>query len=168
LINSNNNIEEILSDLEGKLNIKFKGNKQIQVMEYIAILNFKKIGVTVKKLISQFNYKKDYAEKVLHGLKSRGIVKASGIREGHMKTYFLSNMQDYIPLPEDLDINKENLSDHKEKYDIDQDMIMTLCKMITNNPGGFHDIRLQTRLICKEDYDRLTLHGESRWYIKSD
>ena len=45
---------------------------------------------------------------------------------------------------------------------------MTLCKAITNHPGGFHDIRLQTRLICKGDYDRLVLYGQSRWFIKSD
>jgi hypothetical protein len=166
--NNNDNVEEIILDLESRLNIKFR-NKQRQLIEYIATLNFKKVGVTVKKLCFKFNYKKDYAEKKIHELKNYKILKSSGIRDGHMLTYFLANMQDYIPLPEDFeDDNKENLSGHKKSYDIDQDMIMTLCKMITNNPGGFHDIRLHTRLIYKEDYDRLVLAGESRWYIKSD
>ncbi len=77
---------------------------------------------------------------------SNGILKSSGIRDSHMMTYFLTNMQDYIPLPENFDDNKESLSDHEKTYDIDQDLIMTLCKAITNHPGGFHEIRLQTRL----------------------
>jgi hypothetical protein len=166
LIISNNNIEEIISDLESRLNIKFK-NKQREVIEYIATLNFKKVGVTVKKLMSQFNYTIHYAEKVIHELKSNGILISGGIRAGHMLSYFLTNMQDYIPLPEN-PADKENSSNPKNSYDIDQDMIMSLCKAITNHPGGFHDIRLQTRLNYNEDYNRLELNGQSRWSIKTD
>jgi hypothetical protein len=161
---SNNNIEEIISDLESRLNIKFK-NKQRKVIEYIAALNFKKVGVTVKKLCSKFNYKKDYAEKKIHELKNYKILKSSGIRDGHMLTYFLTNMQDYIPSPKDPD-TKANLSYHKESYDIDIDIIWGLCKIITNTPGGFHDIRLQTRLKYNEDYSRLAIHGQSGWSLK--
>ena len=102
---SNNNIEEIVLDIERRSNIKFK-DKQRQIIEYIATLNFKKVGVTVEKLKSQFNYKKDYAEKVIYELKSNGILKSSGMRNGHMMTYFLTNMQDYIPLPENFDDKK--------------------------------------------------------------
>jgi len=168
LIISNDDIEEIILDLERRSNISF-GNKQRQVIEYIATLNFKKVGVTVEKLRLQFNYTKDYAEKVIHELKSNGILKSSGMREGHMSTYFLTNMQDYIPLPEDFEVDdKGNLTDHKKSYDSNQDIIMSLCKIITNHPGGFHDIRLQTRLIYNGDYNRLVLHGQSRWSIKSD
>jgi hypothetical protein len=164
--NTNNYIEEIILDLEITSNTKF-GNKQRKVIEYIATLNLKSLGVTVEKLMIQFNFKKDYAEKFIYELRSKGILKSSGIRDGHMLTYFLTNMQDYIPSPKDLDI-KGNSSYQEENHFIDQDLIWGLCKLITNHPGGFHDIRLQTRLNYDDDYVRLASHGESEWTVISD
>ena len=164
IINTNSYIEEIVLDLERISNTNF-ANRQRKIIAYIAKLNFKKIGVTVKQLRLQFNYTKDYAEKVIHELKSKGILKSSGFKIGHMNTYFLTNMQDHIPLHKDLDY-KENSSSRKERYDSDQDIIWRLCKIITNHPGGFHDIRLQTNLNCDEDYNRLYLKGQSGWSLK--
>lgn len=163
----NNYLEDIILDLESRSNIKFK-NKQRKVIEYIADLNFKKVGVTVKKLSSKFDYSRNYAEKCIYELKNKGILKSCGIRNGHMLTYFLTNMQDYIPLSEELGDNKDNSSNSNKSYDIDQNLIMSLCKAITNHPGGFHGIRLQTRLNYNEDYNRLDLNGQSRWSVKSD
>jgi hypothetical protein len=77
-------------------------------------------------------------------------------------------MQDYIPSSEEHGDDKDDSSKPKKSYDIDQDLVMSLYKAITNHPGGFHDIRLQTRLNYNEDYNRLDLNGQSRWSIKSD
>ncbi len=166
ITSTNNYIEEIILDLERISNINFR-NKQRKVIEYIATLNFKKVGVTVKKLRLQFKYAKHYSEKVIHELKNHNILKSSGIRDGHMMTYFLTNMQDHIPIVEDFKVRKNSVH-HKKGYDIDQNLIMTLFKAITNQPGGFHDIRLQTRLNYSGDYDRLALQGQSRWSLNSD
>lgn len=160
---SNNYIEEIILDIERRFNIRFK-DKQRQVIEYIATLNFKRGGITVKKLRSQFNYTKDYAEKVIYELKRCGILKSSGMRNGHMLTYFLSNMQDYIPVK---NMTKKNPNGNTNEYScLDNQLIVTLLKYLTTNKGVFHNFRLQTRLRDKEDYGLLKV-GRG-WKLQSE
>lgn len=165
MVVSTETLKEIIINLQSTLDIKFS-NKQREIIEFIAKDNYSGRGITVKHLETQFSYTKHYAEKVITELKSRKIIIPTSVRKGHMKTYFLTNMQDYIRIPE-YD-GKANSSYQMKNYDIHQDLIMTLLKAITNNPGGFHDIRLQTRLNYNGDYDRLALDGQSRWSLKCD
>jgi hypothetical protein len=158
-------LKEIITDLESSISIKFS-NKQRELVEFIATENYDGIGITVKHLETQFNYKKYYAEKVITELRGRKIITPTGIRKGHMMTYFLTNMQDYIPIQENFECSKKRTLGSTSTTGA-ENIILDLLKELTNNKGLFHDFRLQTNLVESEDYGRIPLSGEYRWVIQS-
>jgi hypothetical protein len=158
-------LKEIITDLESNVDIKFS-NREREIIEFIAIENYDGIGVTVKKLEQHFNYKRNYAEKLIDKLKGRKILTPTEIRDGHMKTYFLTNMQDYIPVQDNFDCSKKR-SLRSGFISDDENILDILFKELSNNKGLFHDFRLLTNLVESEDYDRIPLSGECRWVIQS-
>ncbi|WP_148686477.1 hypothetical protein [Candidatus Nitrosocosmicus hydrocola] len=165
MVISTETLKELITDLESYISIKFS-NKVREIIEFIATKNYDGIGITVKYLETQFNYKKHYAEKLIYELKGRNIITPTEIREGHMMTYFLSNMQDYIPVQDNFQHSKKRSLRSGSNSD-DQNILDILFKELSIKKGLFHDFRLLTNLVESEDYDRIPLSGECRWVIQS-
>ncbi|TVP40797.1 hypothetical protein [Candidatus Nitrosocosmicus arcticus] len=161
---STENINEIVTNLENKLGRKFS-TKRRKIMEFIASENYKGRGITVKQLRISFKYTRDYAEKIIQDLKSRKVLTPTSIRKGHLKSYFLTNMQDYIPLVDDF--KNSSTGSSTKQVEEREDIFVMLFKELSNNKGLFHNFRLQTNLVDIEDYNRLSLIGECKWEIKS-
>lgn len=165
MVISTETLKEIITDLEGNLDLECS-NKQREIIEFIASENLRGIGITVKQLRTQFNYTRDYAEKLIDKLRGRKILTPTGIRNGRMMTYFLTNMQDYIPVQENFECSKKRTLGSSSTTG-GENIILTLFKEISNNNGLFHDFRLQTNLVHSEDYNRIPLSGEYRWVMQS-
>ena len=102
---------------------------------FIAAYNYYKEEVTKRMIQSNFRSSTDYAEKLIYNLRKNGLIVASNIRIGRMKTYFLSNMQDYIPIEQVKISNANNRSIRFE--DFDENILIKLFKELSNNNGVF-------------------------------
>ena len=81
-------------------------------------------------------------------------------------TYFLSNMQDFIPSNYLQHTNRCD-NDRLEEYsDMGKDIVMALLKELTNSRGAFHNFRLQTALFDKNYYNLLNINN-GNWKIQS-
>jgi hypothetical protein len=157
-------VDEILANLENTMDRKLT-NKQRRILSNIAACNYYKKGVTKEFLMSNFDFSTDYAEKIIFNLKKTHLIVPSGIRKGHKMTYFLSNMQDYIPL-EKLQANNTNKISSSQE-DLDQNIILLLFKELSNNKGLFHNFRLITKLIDKSDYELFDITSKGLWKLQS-
>lgn len=158
------NIEEILANLEYAIKRKLT-KKQRKILEHIAVNNYYKKGVTKDKLINDFGFSIDYAEKIIYGLRKNNLIVASGIRKGHKMTYFLSNMQDYIPSEQTKVLNTKERSIQSLNYD--ENILSILFKELSHSNGVFHNFRLQTKLLDKNDYELLKTDGAGIWHFQS-
>lgn len=158
-------IEEIIVDLEYKTKIKLTGKKKRLLMN-IAVDNYHRKGITKKTVQSVLNVSPDYSEKLIYELRTSGLLVASNQRKGRMMTYFLSNMQDYIPVYES---DNKNISTKTNGSScLERELMSILFKYLTINKGVFHNFRLQTKLDDKNDYDLLKVSDTNGWTVKSD
>ena len=162
--NLTEDIEEILSNLEYTVKRKLR-KKESKLLTIIAVNNYYKIGVTKKMIQFELRISTDYAEKWIYNLRKNGLIVASNIRKGHMMTYFLSNMQDYIPSEQIKAPHLNKRSTHSE--DIDENILSMLFKELSNNKGVFHNFRLQTRLKDKIYYEYLKVSNDGSWHLQS-
>lgn len=163
-INLREKIEEIICNLENTQNKKLS-KKKMTLLIFIATKNYYKNGVTKDQLEFKFNYTLDYAEKIIYQLRKDVLIISSGIRRGHRMTYFLSNMQDFIPLKDLHTKHPNNLS--KEHSSLDEDIVLVLLKKLSNDKGLFHNFRIQTKLLDKRGYDRLNVTDNGSWTLQS-
>jgi hypothetical protein len=110
--NLRDEIEEILSDLEYKIKRKLTKNER-KLLQFIAAYNYYKKGVPKRMIQEQFTSTTDYAEKIIYNLRKSELIVSSNIRKGSMMTYFLSNMQDYIPVK---NMAKKNPNGNTNEY----------------------------------------------------
>jgi hypothetical protein len=158
-------VDEILDDLEYKTKRKLTGKKKRLLMN-IAVDNYHRKGITKKTVQSILSVSPDYSEKLIYELRTSGLLVASNQRKGHMMTYFLSNMQDYIPL------NKSDNKNINAKTNgsscLEHELMSILFKYLTINKGVFHNFRLLTKLDDKDDYHLLKVFDTNGWTVKSE
>ena len=146
-----------------KIKRKLTKNER-KLLMFIAAYNYYKKGVTKRMIQDEFTSTTDYAEKIIYNLRKNGLVVSSNIRKGRMMTYFLSNMQDYIPVK---NMAKKNPNGNTNEYScLDDQIILILLKNLTANKGVFHNFRLQTRLHDRKDYDLLKV--SRGWKLQSE
>lgn len=156
-------IEEILAELECKIKRELTKNER-KLLMFTAWNNYHKKGVTRRMIQDILISTTDYAEKIIYNLRKNGLIVSSNMRKGRMMTYFLSNMQDYIPVK---NMAKKNLNGNTNEYScLDDQIILILLKNLTANKGVFHNFRLLTRLRDKEDYDLLKV--SRGWKLQSE
>lgn len=158
-------IEEIIVDLEYKTERKLTG-KNRRLLMHIAVENYHKRGVTKETVQSVLNVSTDYSEKIIYELRRSGLIVASNQRKGRMMTYFLSNMQDYIPVYES--DNKNISTKRNESSCLEHELMSILFKYLTINKGVFHNFRLLTKLDDKNDYNLLKVSDTNGWTVKSE
>lgn len=160
-----NVINDIIENLEIGKPRKFP-KKLRKIIYFITSKNLKRIGITKKMLMDEFDFSKDYAEKVLYEMKEAKIIVPSKIRDGHMMTYYLYNMQDKITdTKKGIKIKSAYTNDLD---DVDKDIIIALLKEVTNRRGYFHNFRFQTKLLDKDDYDKIDVSSNKKWKILSE
>jgi hypothetical protein len=158
-------IEEFIVDLEYKTNRKLTEKKKRLLMN-IAVENYHKRGVTKKTVKSILKISTDYSEKIIYELCTSGLIVASNQRKGRMMTYFLSNMQDYIPVY--VSDNKNISTNTNGSSCLEHELMSILFKYLTINKGVFHNFRLLTKLDDKNDYNLLKVSDTNGWTVKSE
>lgn len=149
-------IENRISNLEIKLNKRLSDKKR-EVVKFIAGINYTHKGFTGDQLSERFKYTPNYAQKLIHELRHEKIIFSTGRRIGHKMTYFLTNMQDYIPLKDSLHKNYFNNRLLEEHSCLNRDIVIILLKEMSRTNGVYHNFRLQTKLLDKRLYERLDI-----------
>lgn len=164
-INLKEIIKEILANLEYKIKRKLT-KKERSLLTFIAVYNYYKKGVTKTMLQNEVGLTVDYAEKWIFNLRNNGLLISSKIRKGHMMTYFLSNMQNYIPSEKIKISSKHNR--YSDYGDIEENILTILFQYLSNNSGVFHNFRLLTKLKDKSHYEFLKTSNNDMWSLQSD
>lgn len=159
-----------ISNLELKLNIRISERKR-KILQFIGTINYTHKGITGDQLAKKFAYTSNYTKNLIYDLRKEKLIISTGKRIGHRMTYFLSNMQDFIPLKL-LQSLKNCNGLFGECSRLDNDIIIILLKELKRTNGLYHNFRLQTRLSDKGLYEMLATddsneHKSLQWKLQS-